>query len=115
MHPRPTRRGAWLDYPEDTDLPIVEGTPIRLQVDHLPGDRTPKPLWLWTSRPNATTQQADQAWQAFLRRFDAGTDVRGSENGRIGAGEETGESASGQSLAAGREDASSRRCDMMPV
>jgi len=41
MHPRLTRRGAWLDHPEDTDLPIVEGTLIRLQVDHLPGDRAP--------------------------------------------------------------------------
>jgi hypothetical protein len=70
MHPRLTRRGAWLDHPEDQDLPIVEGTLIRLQVDHLPGDRTPKPLWLWTSRPDAGTAQVDQAWQAFLRRFD---------------------------------------------
>ncbi|HEY6797114.1 MAG TPA: NF041680 family putative transposase [Kineosporiaceae bacterium] len=70
MHPRLTRRGAWLDHPEDQDLPLVEGTLIRLQVDHLPGDRTPKPLWLWTSRPDATASQVDQAWQAFLRRFD---------------------------------------------
>lgn len=70
MHPRLTRRGAWLDHPGEQDLPIVEGTLIRLQVDHLPGDRTPKPLWLWTSRPKATADQVDQAWQAFLRRFD---------------------------------------------
>jgi hypothetical protein len=70
MHPRLTRRAAWLDHPADQDLPIVEGTLIRLQVDHLPGDRTPKPLWLWTSRPEASSVQVDQAWQAFLRRFD---------------------------------------------
>lgn len=71
MHPRLTRRGPWLDYPEDTDLPIIEGTLIRLQVDHLPGDRTPKPLWLWTSRRSqVTAEQVDLAWQAFLRRFD---------------------------------------------
>lgn len=70
MHPRLTRRAAWLDHPPDQDLPIMEGTLIRLQVDHLPGERTPKPLWLWTSRPQATTEQVDQAWQAFLRRFD---------------------------------------------
>ena len=43
MHPRLTRRGPWLDHPEDTDLPIIEGTLIRLQVDHLPGDRAPTP------------------------------------------------------------------------
>ena len=70
MHPRLERRGAWLNHPADADLPILEGTLIRLQVDHLPGDRNPKPLWLWTSRPQASADQVDQAWQAFLRRFD---------------------------------------------
>jgi len=70
MHPRLTRRGPWLDHPADTDLPIIEGTLIRLQVDHLPGDRAPKPLWLWTSRPTPTAVEVDAAWQAFLRRFD---------------------------------------------
>jgi hypothetical protein len=70
IHPRLSRRGPWLDHPEDTDLPIIEGTLIRLQVDHLPGDRAPKPLWLWTSRPQATADQVDATWQAFLRRFD---------------------------------------------
>ena len=70
MHPRLTRRGPWLDHPEGEDLPIVEGTLIRLQVEQLPGDRAPKPLWLWTSRAETTAEQLDQAWQAFLRRFD---------------------------------------------
>jgi hypothetical protein len=68
-HPRLTRRGAWLEHPPG-DLPRVEGTLIRLRVDHLPGDRTPKPLWLWTSRPEATAEQVDASWQAYLRRFD---------------------------------------------
>jgi hypothetical protein len=27
----------------------MEGTVIRLQVDRMPGDGTPKPLWLWFS------------------------------------------------------------------
>jgi hypothetical protein len=70
MHPRLARRGAWLDHPEDEDLPIIEGTLVRLQVEHLPGDRAPKPVWLWTSRPDTTAEQVDQAWQAYLRRFD---------------------------------------------
>ncbi len=35
------------------DLPVIDGTLIRLQVDHLPGDRDPKPVWLWRSRPGA--------------------------------------------------------------
>jgi hypothetical protein len=30
-------------------VPIIEGTVIRLQVDRLPRDGTPKPLWLWFS------------------------------------------------------------------
>ena len=48
LHPRLTRRSAWLDH--DGPLPVIEGTLIRLHVDHLPGDRNPKPLWLWCSR-----------------------------------------------------------------
>ena len=38
MHPRLTHRAGWLD--DDGPLPVIEGTLIRLQVDHLPGDRT---------------------------------------------------------------------------
>ena len=39
VHPRLTHRAAWLDH--DGPLPVIEGTLIRLQVDHLPGDRAP--------------------------------------------------------------------------
>src|SRR5437773_9402133 len=42
VHPRLTHRAAWLDH--DGPLPVIEGTLIRLQVDHLPGDRDPKPV-----------------------------------------------------------------------
>ena len=68
VHPRLTHRAAWLDH--DGDLPVIEGTLIRLQVDHLPGDRDPKPVWLWYSRAGAAPGEVDRAWQAFLRRFD---------------------------------------------
>jgi hypothetical protein len=51
LHPRLTHRGCWLDH--DGDLPVIEGTLIRLQVDHLPGDRDPKPVWLWSSTTGA--------------------------------------------------------------
>jgi hypothetical protein len=68
VHPRLTHRAAWLDH--DGDLPVIEGTLIRLQVDHLPGDREPKPVWLWYSRAGAAPGEVDRAWQAFLRRFD---------------------------------------------
>jgi hypothetical protein len=43
---------------------------IRLQVEHLPGDRNPKPVWLWTSATGATPTDVNRWWQAFLRRFD---------------------------------------------
>ena len=68
LHPRLTHRSAWLDH--DGPLPVIEGTLIRLTVDHLPGDRNPRPVWLWSSRTGATPGEVDRLWQAFLRRFD---------------------------------------------
>lgn len=68
LHPRLTRRCAWLEH--EGELPIIAGTVIRLQVDHLPSGGDPKPLWLWWSRTGATAADVDLAWQAFLRRFD---------------------------------------------
>ena len=68
VHPRLTHRAAWLDH--DGDLPVIEGTLIRLAVDHLPGNRDPKPIWLWWSRTGAVPAGVDRCWQAFLRRFD---------------------------------------------
>lgn len=44
IHPRLTTRSAWIDH--DGELPVIEGTLIRLQVDHLPGGSDPLPLWL---------------------------------------------------------------------
>src|ERR1039457_5023323 len=68
LHPGLTHRSAWLDH--DGDLPVIEGPLIRLQVDHLPGDRAPKPVWLWWSGTGAAPAEVDRCWQAFLRRFD---------------------------------------------
>ena len=68
LHPRLTSRAAWEHH--DGELPVIEGTLIRLQVDHLPGDRDPKPVWLWWSRTGAAPADVDRLWQAFLRRFD---------------------------------------------
>ncbi len=65
LHPKLTRRTCWLDH--NGDLPIIEGTLIRLQVEHLPGDRDPNPVWLWSSAATATG--IDRQWQSFLRRF----------------------------------------------
>jgi hypothetical protein len=68
LHPRLTSRAAWEGH--DGELPVIEGTLIRLTVDHLPGDRHPKPVWLWCSRTGAAERDVDWLWQAFLRRFD---------------------------------------------
>jgi alkylhydroperoxidase family enzyme len=38
---------GWEDH--DVELPAIDGTLIRLQVDDLPGNRDPEPLWLWTT------------------------------------------------------------------
>ncbi|KFB02798.1 hypothetical protein ALLO2DRAFT_04434, partial [Frankia sp. Allo2] len=66
--PRLTRRGGWEHH--TGQLPIIEGTLIRLVVDRLPGERRPKPVWLWHSTVDAGSADVDRAWQAFLRRFD---------------------------------------------
>jgi hypothetical protein len=71
VHPRLTRRAAWLDH--DGPLPVIEGTLIRLQVDYLPGDRDPKPVWLWFSGTAAAPADVDRCWQSFVRRFDLET------------------------------------------
>ncbi len=68
LHPRLTSRAAWEHH--DGELPVIEGTLIRLAVDHLPGDRDPRPVWLWSSRTGASPGDVDRLWQAFLRRFD---------------------------------------------
>lgn len=68
LHPRLTTRSAWIDH--DCELPIIEGTLIRLEVDHLPGGGDPLPLWLWSSATGMTGHDVDLRWQAFLRRFD---------------------------------------------
>jgi hypothetical protein len=68
VHARLTHRAAWLDH--DGPLPVIDGTLIRLQVEHLPGDRDPKPVWLWWSGTGAEPAEVDRCWQAYLRRFD---------------------------------------------
>lgn len=68
LHPRLTHRSAWTS--QLGALPVIEGTVIHLQVEHLPSGATPKPVWLWWSGADAGTADVDRLWQAFLRRFD---------------------------------------------
>lgn len=68
MHPRLSHRGSWLEH--EGELPIVEGTLVRLQVERLPGEGDPKPVWSWSSTTEVDAEYVDRLWQAFLRRFD---------------------------------------------
>lgn len=65
IHPRLTSRSAWIVH--DGELPHIEGTLIRLQVDHLPGGGDPLPVWLWSSKTGMTGTDVDLRGQAFLR------------------------------------------------
>ncbi|MFP5072839.1 hypothetical protein ACLFMI_24655 [Pseudonocardia nantongensis] len=68
LYPRLAHRGVWVEHPGE--LPIIAGTLLRLQVEHLPGEHAPKPVWLWSSVIGASAADVDRWWQSFLRRFD---------------------------------------------
>lgn len=72
LHPYLARRDGWAKH--TGPLPIIDGSIIRLTVERLPGTRTPKPMWLWYSRPYLThtdlESDVNRLWQLFLRRFD---------------------------------------------
>jgi hypothetical protein len=66
LHAKLAGRGRWAggDAP-----PIVRGTVIRVDVEHLPKPtRTIKTLCLWWSGPGQP--DLDVCWRAYLRRFD---------------------------------------------
>ena len=77
LHPRLGRRGHWADHDRP---PIVRGTVIRVQVEHLPKPtaRTKKTLWLWWSGPGAP--DLGLCWRAYLRRFDIEHTYRFAKN-----------------------------------
>ena len=67
LHPKLGRRGRWADY----DMPpIVAGTVIRVEVEHLPKPtaRAKKTLWLWWAGPGQP--DLELCFRAYLRRFD---------------------------------------------
>jgi DDE superfamily endonuclease len=66
LHPKLSGRGRWAG---DDAPPIVPGTVIRVDVEHLPKPtRAIKTLWLWWSGPGEP--DLDVCWRAYLRRFD---------------------------------------------
>ncbi|GHA54174.1 hypothetical protein GCM10010372_62930 [Streptomyces tauricus] len=68
MRPKLRQRSAWIDH--DSELPVVEGALIRLNVDHLSGDRDAPPVCLWFSATGAGPDGIDFVWRCYLRRFD---------------------------------------------
>ena len=67
-HQRLTGDGAWAGHVGD--YPVIAGAVLRVVVDRLPGDRSPKPLWLWSSVPEVEAADLAGLFFAFCRRFD---------------------------------------------
>ena len=69
LHPKLTKRGRWAG--QDC-APIVTGTVIRVQVEHLPksmnASGSTKTLLLWWSGPGVP--DLDVCWRAYIHRFD---------------------------------------------
>lgn len=69
LHPKLAARGRWAGQDRP---PIVTGTVIRVQVEHLPksvnASGSLKTLWLWWSGPG--TPDLDVCWRAYIHRFD---------------------------------------------
>jgi hypothetical protein len=61
IHPRLTARPAWTGH--DGELPVIEGTLIRLQGGRLPGGGDPLPAWLWSSKTRMHSTDVDGRWQ----------------------------------------------------
>ena len=77
LHPRLLCRGHWVSHDQP---PIVRGTVIRVEVEHLPKHtaRAKKTLWLWWSGPGQP--DLDRCWRAYLRRFDIEHTFRFAKN-----------------------------------
>lgn len=76
LHPKLARRGHWTGFGSP---PIVPGTVVRVDVEHLPKhtSRTKKTLWLWVAGPEP---DLDVCWRAYLRRFDIEHGFRFAKN-----------------------------------
>ncbi|MGB7979300.1 MAG: transposase [Candidatus Nanopelagicales bacterium] len=76
LHPRLGCRGHWADFQQP---PIVSGTVVRVDVQHLPKptSRSKKTLWLWVAGP---TPELDLCWRGYLRRFDIEHTFRFAKN-----------------------------------
>jgi hypothetical protein len=76
LSPKLGCRGHWRDH----DVPpIVPGTVVRVDVEHLPKptSRTKNTLWLWVAGPDP---DLEVCWRAYLRRFDIEHTFRFAKN-----------------------------------
>jgi hypothetical protein len=66
MHPRLAQRGRWTDVV----APIVRGSILRIEAEHLPkhSAAVKKTLWLWWS--GTGTPDLERCARSYLRRFD---------------------------------------------
>ena len=63
--------GGFRDWPPGRDLPVIEGTLIRLApARRRPGRGGWEGMWLWSSAPAAGRAEVAVLWQSYLRRFD---------------------------------------------
>ena len=77
LHPKLHSKGRWAGAGAP---PIVTGTVIQVQVQHLPkpNGQALKTLWLWWSGPGQP--DLDTCWRAYLRRFDIEHTFRFAKN-----------------------------------
>ena len=77
LHPKLGSRARWAEYDQP---PIVTGTVIRVEVEHLPKSygRNKTELWLWWT--GAGPCDLDVCWRAYLRRFDIEHSFRFAKN-----------------------------------
>jgi hypothetical protein len=68
LHQKLGRQAGWATH--EDELPVISGTVIRIQVEHLPGHRAPQDVWLWHTAPADTPFDLDLLWKCYLRRFD---------------------------------------------
>jgi hypothetical protein len=68
LHPIPQQHAERGTRPQPHARPLVRGTLIRLEVDHLPRPTTvPQPLWFWWWGP--VPPHLAEVWQAYVARF----------------------------------------------
>lgn len=79
LHPKLGCRGHWKNFAAP---PIVSGTVVRVDVEHLPKptSRTKKTLWLWVTGGAGTSPDLEVCWRAYLRRFDIEHTFRFAKN-----------------------------------